>query len=95
MTVEIEHVGVETLEELEREGVNVQPSGRVLSIIRDKFLQKEHFDSHKIPLPPFRKTPSVTAIKQAAHDLGLLTEEQFEKWVRPENMIGGMKKKRK
>eukprot|EP00539_Tryblionella_compressa_P013851 CAMPEP_0178821238 /NCGR_PEP_ID=MMETSP0746-20121128/3956_1 /TAXON_ID=913974 /ORGANISM="Nitzschia punctata, Strain CCMP561" /LENGTH=597 /DNA_ID=CAMNT_0020482671 /DNA_START=22 /DNA_END=1815 /DNA_ORIENTATION=+ len=72
VTVEIEHVGVETLEELEREGVNVQPSGRVLGIIRDKFLQKEHFDSHKIPLPPFRKmTASVAAIKEAAHDLGL------------------------
>jgi phosphoribosylaminoimidazole carboxylase len=71
VTVEIEHVGVETLEELEKEGINVQPSARVLSIIRDKFLQKEHFDSHKIPLPPFRKTSSMAAIKQAAHDLGL------------------------
>ena len=36
VTVEIEHVGVETLEELEKDGVNVQPSGRVLKIIRDK-----------------------------------------------------------
>ncbi|KAL3922121.1 MAG: hypothetical protein SGILL_002369, partial [Bacillariaceae sp.] len=71
LTVEIEHVGVETLEELEKEGINVQPSGRVLSIIRDKFLQKEHFVSNKIPLGPFRNTPSVTAIKQAARDLGL------------------------
>lgn len=40
VTVEIEHVGVETLQQLEDEGVNVQPSARVLGIIRDKYLQK-------------------------------------------------------
>jgi phosphoribosylaminoimidazole carboxylase (NCAIR synthetase) len=40
VTVEIEHVGVEALEVLENEGVNVQPSSRVLRIIRDKYLQK-------------------------------------------------------
>eukprot|EP00980_Cylindrotheca_fusiformis_P021434 scaffold8301_cov184-Cylindrotheca_fusiformis.AAC.2 len=71
VTVEIEHVGVETLLELENEGVNVQPSGRVLSIIRDKHLQKEHFQSHNIPLPPFAATPSKEAIRNAANTLGL------------------------
>jgi phosphoribosylaminoimidazole carboxylase len=71
VTVEIEHVGVETLEELEKEGVNIQPSGRVLRIIRDKHLQKEHFESHNIPLPPYQATPSKDAIKQAAEVLGL------------------------
>lgn len=40
VTVEIEHVGVETLALLEKEGVNVQPSSRVLGIIRDKYIQK-------------------------------------------------------
>lgn len=40
VTVEIEHVGVEALEVLEKEGVNVQPSSRVLRVIRDKYLQK-------------------------------------------------------
>lgn len=40
VTVEIEHVGVETLEQLEKEGVNVQPSARVLGIIQDKYIQK-------------------------------------------------------
>lgn len=71
LTVEIEHVGVETLIKLEEEGVNVQPSGRVLSIIRDKLLQKDHFLPHKIPLPPYQKTSSVDAIKDAARSLGL------------------------
>ena len=71
LTVEIEHVGVETLKKLEEEGVNVQPSGRVLSIIRDKLLQKDHFLSHKIALPPYQKTASVEAIKDAGRSLGL------------------------
>eukprot|EP00957_Ditylum_brightwellii_P070951 5391394-Ditylum_brightwellii.AAC.1 len=40
VTVEIEHVGVETLAALEKEGVNVQPSSRVVAVIQDKFVQK-------------------------------------------------------
>lgn len=71
LTVEIEHVGVQVLEELELKGINVQPSSRVLSIIRDKFLQKEHFAAHSIPLPPFHKTSSIEDIKRAATSLGL------------------------
>jgi len=32
-----------------------------------------------------------TTLRQAALDLGLLTNEQFDEWVRPEDMIGSMK----
>ena len=32
-----------------------------------------------------------TTLKQAALALGYLTAEQFDEWVRPENMIGGLK----
>jgi phosphoribosylaminoimidazole carboxylase len=71
VTVEIEHVGVETLQELEAEGVNVQPSSRVLTIIRDKLIQKKHFEDSRIPLPRFCDTPSKQAIKDAAASLGL------------------------
>ncbi|CAB9510674.1 Phosphoribosylaminoimidazole carboxylase, chloroplastic (Fragment) [Seminavis robusta] len=71
LTVEIEHVGVEILQELETSGVNVQPSARVLTIIRDKYLQKQHFASHGVPLPPFQVTSSVQEIQQAATTLGL------------------------
>jgi phosphoribosylaminoimidazole carboxylase len=72
LTVEIEHVGVETLLELEeQEGVNVQPSGRVLQIIRDKYLQKQHLVQHSIPTAPFVATSSVADIQQAAQQLGL------------------------
>ncbi len=33
-----------------------------------------------------------TTLKQAALELGLLTEEQFDEWVRPEKMIGSLDK---
>jgi fumarate hydratase, class II len=32
-----------------------------------------------------------TSLKQAAMDLGLLTADQFDEWVRPENMVGPTK----
>ena len=32
-----------------------------------------------------------TTLKQAAIDLGLLTAEQFDQWVRPEDMVGNLK----
>lgn len=32
-----------------------------------------------------------TTLRQASLDLGLLTNEQFDEWVRPENMIGSLK----
>ncbi|MCC9135698.1 class II fumarate hydratase [Pontibacter silvestris] len=33
-----------------------------------------------------------TTLRQAAIDLGLLTNEQFDEWVKPEDMIGSLKK---
>ena len=32
-----------------------------------------------------------TSLREAALELGLLTNEQFDAWVRPEDMIGGLK----
>jgi phosphoribosylaminoimidazole carboxylase len=71
VTVEIEHVNVEALAALEEEGVNVQPSARVLATIRDKYQQKVHFASHGIPLSGFCDVPSVAAIQEAAASRGL------------------------
>lgn len=71
VTVEIEHVNVEALAALEQEGVNVQPSARVLATIRDKYQQKVHFASHGIPLSGFCDVPSVAAIQEAAASRGL------------------------
>lgn len=54
ITVEIEHVNLEALEELERIGVEVFPQPRVLRIIRDKGIQKQFYSEHGIPTAEYR-----------------------------------------
>ena len=71
VTCEIEHIGTEVLQKMEDEGINVQPSGRVVKIIQDKYAQKEHFAKHGIPLAPYVNIPSVAAIHEAATKFGL------------------------
>lgn len=53
LTVEIEDVSVEALEQLEKEGVKVFPQPRVLRIIRDKGLQKEFYEQNSLPTASF------------------------------------------
>ncbi|MCV9387973.1 5-(carboxyamino)imidazole ribonucleotide synthase [Reichenbachiella ulvae] len=53
ITVEIENVNVEALEELERRGKKVFPQPRVLRTIKDKGLQKQFYLDHGIPTSDF------------------------------------------
>lgn len=53
LTVEIENVNIEALFDLEKENVKVFPQPRVLSIIKDKGLQKEFYKEYNIPTSPF------------------------------------------
>ena len=53
LTVEIENVNVEALEELEKKGVKVYPQPNVLKIIKDKGLQKEFYLKNNIPTASF------------------------------------------
>lgn len=54
ITVEIENVNIEALEELERGGVSVFPQPRVLRIIRDKGIQKQFYKDNAIRTAEFR-----------------------------------------
>jgi len=54
LTVEIEHVNVDALEELEKSGIKIFPQPRVLRLIQDKGLQKEFYNKHNIPTAPFK-----------------------------------------
>jgi 5-(carboxyamino)imidazole ribonucleotide synthase len=54
ITVEIENVNIEALEELEKSGIPVFPQPRVLRIIRDKGIQKQFYKDHGIPTADFR-----------------------------------------
>jgi len=53
LTIEIEHVNIEALEELERLGKKVFPTPQALRIIQDKGLQKQFYTANNIPTAPF------------------------------------------
>jgi len=53
LTIEIEHVNINALLRLEKEGKQIIPSPKILAIIQDKGLQKLFFESKKIPTSPF------------------------------------------
>ncbi|MGQ0740653.1 MAG: 5-(carboxyamino)imidazole ribonucleotide synthase [Bacteroidota bacterium] len=53
ITIEIENVNVEALEKLETEGVKIYPRPSVLKIIRNKILQKQYYQRHRIPTAEF------------------------------------------
>lgn len=54
ITVEIEHVSVDALDELERMGKRVFPQPKILRMIQDKGLQKEFYRLNSIPTAEFR-----------------------------------------
>ncbi|TNE81997.1 MAG: 5-(carboxyamino)imidazole ribonucleotide synthase [Bacteroidetes bacterium] len=71
LTYEIEHVGVETLKDLEDQGVRVVPSPRILEIIKDKGLQKQFYADHGLPTAPFRLVNTPEEWLPAAKELGI------------------------
>ncbi|CAE7723260.1 ade6 [Symbiodinium sp. CCMP2592] len=58
LTLEVEHVNAEVLEELHQAGVPVQPLPFVVKLIQDKYVQKVHLQKHGVPLPDFEKVES-------------------------------------
>ena len=70
LTVEIEHVDTEALKIVEASGVEVQPAPETVQVIQDKFLQKEHFESHGVPLPEYRKINCAKCAASAADAFG-------------------------
>jgi 5-(carboxyamino)imidazole ribonucleotide synthase len=53
ITIEIEHVNVEALAQLEKEGVKVFPQPSVIKIVQDKGLQKQFYRENNIPTSEF------------------------------------------
>jgi 5-(carboxyamino)imidazole ribonucleotide synthase len=53
LTIEIEHVNVEALEILEKEGKTIVPSTAALRTIKDKILQKQCYLQNQLPSPSF------------------------------------------
>jgi 5-(carboxyamino)imidazole ribonucleotide synthase len=53
LTIEIEHVNVEALKQLEEEGVKVFPQPNIIKTIQDKGLQKVFYKENNIPTSDF------------------------------------------
>src|SRR5476651_980099 len=64
LTIEIEKVNVDALEQLEKEGVLVYPQPRIIRLIQDKGLQKQFFKENNIPTADFRVIISADELKR-------------------------------
>ncbi len=54
VSIEIEHVNVEALFALEKQGIKVIPRPHIIQLIQQKILQKEFYKAHGIPSPEFQ-----------------------------------------
>ncbi len=54
LTIEIEHVNVDALDALEKQGIKVYPQPRVIRLIQDKGAQKEFYNKNGIPTSEYR-----------------------------------------
>ncbi|KAH6557107.1 hypothetical protein KP509_1Z134200 [Ceratopteris richardii] len=70
LTVEIEHVDVEALDELEKEGVDIEPKPSTIRIIQDKYLQKVHFKRHGVALADFKEVTNFEDAEEAGNTFG-------------------------
>lgn len=66
LTIEIENVNVQALQDLEDQGIAVSPSARVLNLIRNKARQKSFYQENGIPTANFEvlKQPDVTTQRE-------------------------------
>ena len=65
LTIEIEKVNVDALEQLEKEGVQVYPQPRIIRLIQDKALQKQFFKENDIPTAEFQVISSAEQLRQS------------------------------
>ncbi|WP_017258561.1 5-(carboxyamino)imidazole ribonucleotide synthase [Pedobacter arcticus] len=65
LTIEIEKVNIEALEELEKQGVTIYPQPRIIRLIQDKGLQKQFFKENDIPTSAFQLFNSKEQLAEA------------------------------
>lgn len=68
VTVEIEHINTQALEQLQKEGVRVFPQPEVLKTIQHKGTQKDFFIKHKLPTVPYKRFESKEDLLKAKMD---------------------------
>lgn len=65
LTIEIENVNVEALQQLQNEGVKVYPSPTTIKTIQNKATQKQFYAAHNVPTAPFKVFCNVENLKKA------------------------------
>src|SRR5690625_4731972 len=80
--IEIEHVNLETLYDLEKKGVKVHPRPAMLEIIKDKYLQNQFFRTHDLPTIQFEKYETkadlIDAVQQGKLSLPFVQKSRSE-----------------
>ncbi|MDP3352628.1 MAG: 5-(carboxyamino)imidazole ribonucleotide synthase [Flavobacteriaceae bacterium] len=59
LTIEIEHINIEALYQLEKEGLIIYPQPKVLEIIQHKGKQKDFYKENHIPTASFKRYKSI------------------------------------
>lgn len=73
MTTEIEHVNVVAMQQVEQEckgSVIVQPTPMCISLIQDKYLQKQHLTSRGLKVVDYLETPDYASVVKAGEQFG-------------------------
>ena len=63
LTIEIEHINIEALYQLQNEGLTIYPQPEVLEIIQHKGKQKDFYQKNQIPTAHFKRFNSVDELK--------------------------------
>ena len=71
LTFEIEHVNLDALKQLEKEGVEVYPSAATLEVIQNKSTQKDFYRANNIPTAPHQNFNTLEELKTAVQNRSL------------------------
>ena len=71
LTYEIEHIYIQPLLELEKQGKKLIPSPRILQMVQDKGLQKKFYSDNEIPTAPYKIVSQPSEWIDALNDLGV------------------------
>ena len=68
LTLEIENVNLDALDQLESEGKAVYPSAKTLRLIQNKGVQKDHYKSHNIPTSAHQRFTQLSDLVSAVNN---------------------------
>ncbi len=71
LTIEIENINLDALEQLENEGIKIYPPSSTLRTIQNKAKQKLFYVDHSIPTAPFTRFAYTSEIEDSVNNGGL------------------------